>query len=347
MNVFLSWSGDRSKALATVLSSWLAKVLQDVKPWMSEKSIDPGERWSVELEKALETCQYAIICVTPENSNAPWLMFEAGALSRAYNKSKTVPLCCGLGVRDLVGPLAQFQCLAADEAGLRRLVVGLNDVLDTPLPVDALRETFDVWWPRLNAQLVQIEAQPTASGAGAVRVRRVLLAVSEDFVAPDMLAHIDKEILEQAFPGQLTVQSPTSVPELAKLLTTSRFDIVHLLAMVEPSSGKILLGAGESLKPEGLRKLLVAAQAKLAFLATCDSLLLGSEVARSLSVVAAFGSVEAASITAWERSFYGLLANGRPLSESYEIARESSDQPIVLIMRNDTRFIVEAAQVPK
>ena len=64
-------------------------------------------------------------------------------------------------------------------------------VLDTPLPADALRETFDVCWPRLNAQLEQIEAEPTASGAGAVRVRGVLLAVSEDFATANMLAHID------------------------------------------------------------------------------------------------------------------------------------------------------------
>ena len=60
-----------------------------------------------------------------------------------------------------------------------------------------------------------------------------------------MLAHIDQEILEKAFPGQVTILSPTSVTELSKLLTSSRLDIVHLLAMVEPSSGKILLGALE------------------------------------------------------------------------------------------------------
>ena len=57
MNVFLSWSGDRSKALATALNTWLAKVIQGVKPWLSDKSIDPGERWNVELQRALETCR--------------------------------------------------------------------------------------------------------------------------------------------------------------------------------------------------------------------------------------------------------------------------------------------------
>ena len=103
-----------------------------------------------------------------------------------------------------------------------------------------------------------------------------------------------------------------------------------------------MLGNGENIKAEGLRKLLERTQAKFAFLATCDSLMLAAEVVRSLSVVAAFGNVKAESITGWQRTFYGLIAIGRPLSEAYEIAKESSDQPIVLLMRNDTKFLVEA-----
>ena len=187
--------------------------------------------------------------------------------------------------------------------------------------------------------------EPSASGASAVRIRKVLFAVTEDFEAPDMLAEVDHAILEQDFPGQVTVQRPTSLSKLSEALTSSKFDIVHLLAMVEPTSGKTLLGHGESIKAEGLRKLLVASQAKFAFLATCDSLVLAAEIVRSVSVVAAFGSVNAESITAWQRTFYGLLAIGRPLSEAYEIAKESSDQPIVLLTRNDTKFIVEGRTV--
>ena len=102
MNVFISWSGERSKAIATILTNWLPQVIQALKPWMSDRSISPGASWYVELERALEACQYAIVCVTPENSNAPWLMFEAGALSRAYNKTRltgtaAAPECDGAG----------------------------------------------------------------------------------------------------------------------------------------------------------------------------------------------------------------------------------------------------------
>jgi hypothetical protein len=42
MNVFISWSGERSKKVAELLDNWLQCVLQSVKPWMSSRGIDRG-----------------------------------------------------------------------------------------------------------------------------------------------------------------------------------------------------------------------------------------------------------------------------------------------------------------
>jgi hypothetical protein len=114
--------------------------------------------------------------------------------------------------------------------------------------------------------------------------------------------------------------------------------------MVEPATGKTLLGNGDSIKADGLRNLLVKTEAKFVFLATCDSLVLASEIVRSLSVVAAFGTVKAEFMTSWQRTFYHLLSIGRPLSEAYEVARSTSDQPIVLLTRSDSRFLSQDLQ---
>ena len=43
-NVFISWSGARSKLIADTLYEWLPMVVQSVKPWMSSHSIDKGSR---------------------------------------------------------------------------------------------------------------------------------------------------------------------------------------------------------------------------------------------------------------------------------------------------------------
>jgi len=45
MNIFISWSGDRSRALALALSQWLHTVNHYLHPWMSDRDIKKGDRW--------------------------------------------------------------------------------------------------------------------------------------------------------------------------------------------------------------------------------------------------------------------------------------------------------------
>ena len=87
MRVFLSWSGERSKSLALALKTWLPDVVQRLDPWISAKDIDRGTRWGVELSRELEKTDIGIVCLTPENVTAPWILFESGALSKALDKS--------------------------------------------------------------------------------------------------------------------------------------------------------------------------------------------------------------------------------------------------------------------
>ena len=91
MNLFLSWSGPRSKHIAESLRNWIPKVLQAVKPWMSDQDISMGARWSPEITKKLEDSKVGVICLTPENQHNPWLMFEAGALSKTVDHTYVCP----------------------------------------------------------------------------------------------------------------------------------------------------------------------------------------------------------------------------------------------------------------
>src|SRR4051812_34315853 len=81
MLVFLSWSGQRSKAVAEELERWLRQVIQTVEPWIST-DIDKGLRWGPELSDRLEGSKIGIICLTKDNLDTRWILFEAGALSK-------------------------------------------------------------------------------------------------------------------------------------------------------------------------------------------------------------------------------------------------------------------------
>lgn len=156
MRVLISWSGRRSEAIANALTSWLSDVFQDVTPWMSAHDIDAGSRWGHDLSAELESASYGILCMTPENVNAPWLLFEAGALSKAVNSSRVVPYRFRLDAAELPYPLAQFQGVNADKAGTFKLVDSINVVRKDRLASDRLQRLFDKWWPELDQELSRI-----------------------------------------------------------------------------------------------------------------------------------------------------------------------------------------------
>lgn len=131
MKVFLSWSGDLSKRVATELREWIPLVLQNIDPYMSEEDLDKGTRWSLGIAKELEECNFGVLCVTSDNQHAPWVMFEAGALSRSIDKSRVVPFLFNMKKSEVTNsPLVQFQMATYEEEEVKKIVWSLNSALD-------------------------------------------------------------------------------------------------------------------------------------------------------------------------------------------------------------------------
>src|ERR1035441_8112595 len=126
MRVFISWSGDRSRQVAEYLRDWIPYVLQAAEPWMSSADIDRGARWSTEVATQLDTANVGIICLTPENLESAWILFEAGALSKILSKSLVCTYLYQLGPTDVKGPLTQFQATVANEVETKKLVRSMN-----------------------------------------------------------------------------------------------------------------------------------------------------------------------------------------------------------------------------
>lgn len=155
MKIFLSWSGELSHKIAIELREWLPFVIQSVEPYVSSEDIDKGSRWSIDIAKELEDSSFGILCVTPLNIDAPWLNFEAGALSKAFSASNVSPLLFGLKPSDLKkSPLLQFQSTLYDKKDLLKLILSINNILGKEkLDESKLKMTFDVWYEQLKSKL--------------------------------------------------------------------------------------------------------------------------------------------------------------------------------------------------
>ena len=165
MNILISWSGDRSKDMAEALRIWLPRVIQSVRPWVSSHDLGKGSKWSTVLSSELGSHIYVIICVTPENREKPWLLFEAGALSKT-DESRTLTLLLGLGPSDIEQPLAQFNHTVAEKGELRALVRSINEATASPITDDVLTHSFNLNWPYLKGHFDEIlAAAPVASEA--------------------------------------------------------------------------------------------------------------------------------------------------------------------------------------
>ncbi len=134
-----------------------------VKPWLSDADVSAGDRWATVVAKELETSNFGIICVTPENINSPWVLFEAGALAKAMQGSKVIPLLFNLEFSDISGPLAQFQAKKFDREGLAEVVGSINKSCETAVPDDRKNQLFSALWPELEKQIQGTPAEaPTA-----------------------------------------------------------------------------------------------------------------------------------------------------------------------------------------
>lgn len=108
MKVFISWSGDKSREVGELLNEWLQCVLQAVTPWISTQDIGKGSLWNSEINTQLETVSSGILCLTQENKEKPWILFEAGSLAKGLSENRIYTFLIDLQSQDVIPPLTQF-----------------------------------------------------------------------------------------------------------------------------------------------------------------------------------------------------------------------------------------------
>ena len=149
MRTFISWSGTNSHKAAEALKEWLPFLFQTIEPWLSSSDIMAGTRWANELAENLDEIDFGILCLTQNNVNSPWIMFEAGALSKSLKKGRIVPYLIGINPKDLNNsPLSQFQCVASDKIGTKKLIVSIAESLERNVRTPpTLEKVFEIGFP--------------------------------------------------------------------------------------------------------------------------------------------------------------------------------------------------------
>ncbi len=176
MDIFISWSGDRSKQAAVALKSWLEIVFDSLTIWISTENILVGTRWAETLSETLDKSNFGILCITPENLRAPWLIFEAGALSKSVKKGSVVPLLYDLSSSDIPFPLAQFQTAVADRAGAISIVKALITRHGDDAPNEArIIKRAEALWQSLETDWAKIPPLDHLSSPAETSLDRAIL----------------------------------------------------------------------------------------------------------------------------------------------------------------------------
>lgn len=250
MKVFLSWSGNVSHKVALALRDWLPSVIQDVVPYVSSEDIDKGTRWSSDISGELEESSFGILCVTKENLSAPWLCFEAGALSKTIDKAYVSPFLFNIKRSEVSGPILQFQSTVFEKDDIFKLISTVYATSSNRnLNEERLRKTFDVWWPSLEEELAKIneaDPQPQQAQSEEIETSRILEEILElSRINQKLLRDPDVNLREQL--QELQMLTERMVHEREKL-SSERYsrpsspmnrEIMHELQHLQESRGVV------------------------------------------------------------------------------------------------------------
>ena len=156
MKVFVSWSGETSRGVAELLRKWLPAIIQSTQVFFSPEDIDKGANWDSVIRDELNSSSYGIVCLTPQNVDAPWINFEAGAIANTLD-SRVSALMIGINPSDISGPLVRYQATCIEKEDFFKLIKGINASTESPIDNSVLLTSFEAAWPQLYGGLREFE----------------------------------------------------------------------------------------------------------------------------------------------------------------------------------------------
>lgn len=327
--------------------------LLDIFVSSDQTTIGAGAKWLEEVDKALKGADLQVVLASKESVGRPWVNFEAGAVW--LRGIPVIPAChSGMLSTDLPVPLSMLQAIGySDPAGLRKLY----DAIAARLKVDTPAVDFGA----LAVELAEAEAKHAAARTelAVIRDPRILVAANAQYSERQYGFKDDVAAIDATFPNRTTVVVNLTRKRLRELLTTQKFDILHLVLPVDPDTGELIFspvdsltnlrasGDAETMQPSSFANLLVESGTKLVVLATCHALLLAVAVAPVANMAASNKDITGAQAAEWAETFYSFLAQGRSVHKAFDLTRTQVEVPIYGIRQRDVAFAVAAPAAMK
>ena len=179
--LFLSWSGKKASLIAPAIKSFLEDVIAVGDIFLSH-DIGSGSRWSDEIGAALRNCDAGLVLLTAENISAPWLYFEAGALSKKLEEARVIPILCDITIGEVAGtPLNQFQAKSLTKDEFVDACVDLGFALG--VSKEAVLRRFEVNWPTLQGSIEKLNTKSKSSKKAAEPSIKDVYSVLENLSA--------------------------------------------------------------------------------------------------------------------------------------------------------------------
>jgi hypothetical protein len=242
--VFISWSGELSRKLGEALRNWLPSTLQYVKPYFTPSDVEKGTKWDSEISHELGTPDFGIFCITSDNTEKPWILFEAGALSKGIDKSRVCTLLFEIEQTEIKPPLANFQATKFIKEDFKKLVATINNVAgDSRIDSPVLEKVFNRCWPELEEEVNTILQ---THDKGVKPKKRTERDIIEELLELTRLNASRVSRPDRFSPGTIS-----NIVDCLKMITdifTNDKKALTILSVLEYSIRQLFLEAGESVK---------------------------------------------------------------------------------------------------
>ena len=150
MNIFISWSGCRTKSVAVALREMIVKLKIGFNPWTSVQDIAVGRVWRNELFKSLKIAEIGIVCTSRNSLKSKWVQFEIGALCTSLQDDRLFPYIIDNDQNEVSETIEHLQCCHKNLDDTWKLIKCIYKIKYGSVPNINIRKKFLILWPKFS-----------------------------------------------------------------------------------------------------------------------------------------------------------------------------------------------------